>query len=264
MQFPRTATAAASAAAARLPLPAQQQQHQRFILSSCVRLLASLAKSSQSAQSAAATAAAASQLPKQSAPITYTLPHSTAWPVLQVSSPHPVSNIRLLRLPASLLEQEQQAQQAQQHSSDETGLPLTSADMDWLRVRIAMQERHHAFWTDNNNDFFARKSDFERTIAETQGRPATAHELSVFYKEYLEMSYERHAVYNRELWRDNIAMLVPGVQAELRAIGRQSLLWAERTRELAADARYYTGRFIRRVLAASDFGGYRAHGVTVR
>ncbi|KAL2917167.1 hypothetical protein HK105_203231 [Polyrhizophydium stewartii] len=162
-------------------------------------------------------------------------------PLLQVSTPHPVSNIRLLRLDAAT---------ASLGSAD---------DVAFLRRRIAAQERHHEFWAANNADFQAQKAAFEQQIAAESGRAASAHELSAFYRQYLERSRARHAAYNRALWRESAAMLAPGVRLELRAAARAAT-------ELLADARYAARCAIRRALAAlsvSD-GMYRAQGVSVR
>ncbi|KAJ3154940.1 hypothetical protein HDU86_004459 [Geranomyces michiganensis] len=88
-----------------------------------------------------------------------------------------------------------------------------------------------------------------------ESRPATSNELSVFYKQYLDSSLERHARYNRALWQSNARMLVLAARAELHALKRVAgntvagldMWWAR------------VGQTIVRV-----GGGYRAQGITFR
>ncbi|KAJ3150223.1 Apoptogenic protein 1, mitochondrial [Geranomyces variabilis] len=179
-------------------------------------------KSSTSASSSSPSATSAASLAKAA---------------LLVSSPHPTSHIRLLRF----------------QEPPEGG--LTPVEREWRAHREAVQRWHHDFWTENNTHFQREKAEFEANVQSLESRPATPHELSVFYKQYLDSSFERHARYNRALWQSNARMLVLAARAELCALKRVAgntvagldLWWAR------------VGHTIVRV-----GGGYRAQGITYR
>eukprot|EP00842_Homolaphlyctis_polyrhiza_P002723 jgi/Hompol1/3451/HPOL_001583-RA len=188
-----------------------------------------LTSSASGAAAAAASSASASSASASSASIAAAAAAAEVAPTssavrLQVSSPHPQSNIRLLRLVDSHSHSDSDSLSGSDSDSDShlesdsmhRSLSQTPQDVAWLRLRIAAQQRHHEFWTANNCDFQAKKAAFEAQVALEHQSPATPEQLSVFYKEYLNNSYARHAEYNRELWRLNAAMLIPGIQAELR------------------------------------------------
>ncbi|KAI8822182.1 uncharacterized protein EV422DRAFT_525973 [Fimicolochytrium jonesii] len=160
---------------------------------------------------------------------------NAARPEMLVSSPHPISHIRLIRFPAT---------------SDST---LPALEVAFLRRREAAQMWNHEFWTENNLHFQREKADYEAEIHRTHNRPATANELSIFYKQYLDNSLERHSEYNRAWWKENTRMLLPALQAEMSAL--------RRTVGLGDIERWWrkVGHTIVRI-----GGGYTAQGVTFR
>ncbi|KAJ3011399.1 hypothetical protein HKX48_006856 [Thoreauomyces humboldtii] len=154
---------------------------------------------------------------------------------LLVSSPHPVSHIRLIR-----------------YRSDPS---LSSAERAWHAHRENVQLWHHEFWTDNNTHFQNEKAAFEAAVQDRENRPATPHELSVFYKQYLDTSLSRHTVYNGQLWKENLRMLNVAARAEVarswrianRTAGGLDAWWSR------------VGQTIVRI-----GGGHRAQGITFR
>ncbi|KND04898.1 uncharacterized protein SPPG_08856 [Spizellomyces punctatus DAOM BR117] len=155
---------------------------------------------------------------------------------LLVSSPHPVSHIRLLRFKEEI-----------------DSLP--DVERSWQRHREHVQQWHHEFWESNNKHFQDAKLSFELEIRKTHDRLPTSTELSSFYKEYLNASYERHARYNSDWWKENTQMLIPAFRAEMSALMRSA-----GTTMMALDAWWQRmGHAIVRV-----GGGYRAQGVTMR
>ncbi|EGF80028.1 hypothetical protein BATDEDRAFT_37087 [Batrachochytrium dendrobatidis JAM81] len=168
---------------------------------------------------------------------------------LQVSTPHPVSNIRLLRLSVY----------AKQTLSD--------TDIAMLQKRIDVQERHHIFWTANNTDFQSKKSAYIQAINDSAHREPTSAEMSYFYKSYLDDSYSRHSAYNTTLWKENTSMLIPGIKADMRQLSHVAGGMINNARERLVDARYFTWLYLKRQIthAFSDSSLlYQAHGVTVR
>ncbi|KAI9009695.1 hypothetical protein BC832DRAFT_613908 [Gaertneriomyces semiglobifer] len=153
-----------------------------------------------------------------------------------VSSPHPISHIRLVQY------------------NEESG-NYTEEQRAFYRHRERVQRWHHQFWTENNRHFQAAKLAYETSIVSTYGRQPTPSELSVFYKDYLNASLERHAAYNSLWWKENTRMLLPALRAELCSL-RTSMgpimhgvdAWWQRL-----------GHAIVRM-----GGGYRAQGITVR
>ncbi|KAI7861867.1 hypothetical protein BDF14DRAFT_1737563 [Spinellus fusiger] len=67
--------------------------------------------------------------------------------------------------------------------------------------------------------FTNAKADYERQLIE-KGAPVTAEALSVFYKDFLDKSYQRQMEYNREWWKINVGLLYPGMKAALRRLGK--------------------------------------------
>ncbi|KAH6567276.1 hypothetical protein BASA62_006194 [Batrachochytrium salamandrivorans] len=169
--------------------------------------------------------------------------------LLQVSTPHPISNICLLRLSA--------------HGRK----TLPNDDIAWLQRRVDVQENHHIFWAANNTEFQSRMDSFTQLVLLRSDREPTTEELSIFYKSYLDDSRDRHAAYNALLWRDNFALLLPGIRADLRAAVRSSLNSIHCGRELFVDYKYFLWLYVKRQMTlafSSNNGLYQAHGVTVR
>ncbi|KAJ3326113.1 hypothetical protein HDU76_013003 [Blyttiomyces sp. JEL0837] len=169
---------------------------------------------------------------------------------MEVSSPHPVSQIRLVRF---------------------TNVPAdeTTTDRVFRTRRENTQLMHHEFWSKNNRDFQQAKTEFEENVLKTTGKAATSADLSVFYREYLESSRASHMAYNRKWWKENFSMLVPAYKADVeflyRAVGKKifgvevDAALLEKTMTTLAGKSNHKGY-------GSLLGGslYRAHGVSVR
>ncbi|KAI9029300.1 hypothetical protein DFJ74DRAFT_616721, partial [Hyaloraphidium curvatum] len=140
------------------------------------------------------------------------LPPRHAWFDL-ASSPHPVSNIRRIRV----------ARPPDEHP----------AERDWRLRREAVVEWHHNFWRDNNTDFHRAKTAFEEDHVRRLGTPPSHTAMSEFYKAYLDGARERHMEYNRRWWRENFAMLAYSWRGELRrGIRVVKRLWRQRDTDM--------------------------------
>ncbi|KAJ1826339.1 hypothetical protein LPJ56_002226, partial [Coemansia sp. RSA 2599] len=90
----------------------------------------------------------------------------------------------------------------------------------YRELRESALAQDHAFWLDNNTQFERGKADFEtRKVAEKGS--CTLDDLSVYYRRYQEDSYERHLRYNRDVWRRNLRMVVPGIRAWWQEVRRR-------------------------------------------
>ncbi|KAJ1680171.1 Apoptogenic protein 1, mitochondrial [Spiromyces aspiralis] len=111
---------------------------------------------------------------------------------LLVGQPDPISNIR----PAKYY------------------VPPDESDCE-RAYRQMLEEAHqfnHEFWKQNNERFIREKELFEQQVTNEKGK-VSPEDLSVFYKRYLQGSRPQHAAYNKEWWRRNLAMIVPGIRA---------------------------------------------------
>ncbi|KAI9251924.1 hypothetical protein BDA99DRAFT_444371 [Phascolomyces articulosus] len=63
--------------------------------------------------------------------------------------------------------------------------------------------------------FMNAKANYEDKLRQ-DGQEVTPEALSVFYKDFLDQSYERQMAYNREWWKLNMSMLYPGMKAAIR------------------------------------------------
>ncbi|KAJ2496952.1 hypothetical protein GGH96_005466 [Coemansia sp. RSA 1972] len=137
-----------------------------------------------------------------------------------VGAPHPVSNIRPI---------------AFYIASDET-----PHEHLYRLMREEAAHRDHAFWTDNNTRFERGRIEFERTRIERTGS-CTMDDLSVYFQEYQNESYERHVEYNKYVWKRNWRMVWPGVRAWVDEVRRRA-----RRKEFAvarhAEQGYFFGR----------------------
>ncbi|KAI9209503.1 uncharacterized protein BJ171DRAFT_118897 [Polychytrium aggregatum] len=175
---------------------------------------------------------------------------------LMVSSPHPASNIRLLEL-----------------KTPESRSALLPEEVAYLEALKDAQHFHHTFWTGNNQSFIARKAEFETEVFRQHNRSATPEELSRFYKIYLDDSFDRHMLYNRECWKLNFALLPPYYRAQM-AYFRRALLGAHTASSRAAASSVFAPivsavdsiRYVvRNWYWAYRFSSmYRAQGVTYR
>ncbi|TPX62180.1 hypothetical protein PhCBS80983_g00695 [Powellomyces hirtus] len=156
---------------------------------------------------------------------------------LVVSSPHPTSHIRLIRF---------------QDSADPS---LTEIERSWKLHREDVQRWHHAFWQENNKHFVEEKAAFENQVYRKHNRSATPHELSTFYKQYLDTSFDRHAQYNKALWKENTRMLALGLRAELSGLWRA-------TGQIMLGLDMWWHRMSQTIVRVG--GGHRAQGITFR
>ncbi|KAJ2845432.1 hypothetical protein J3B02_004683 [Coemansia erecta] len=138
-----------------------------------------------------------------------------------VGAPHPLSNIRPVRFYVPL---------------DETPQELT-----YRKLRESALAQDHAFWLDNNRRFEQGKVEFEnRTVAEKGS--CTLDDLSVYFRRYQEESYARHLRYNREVWRRNLRMVVPGIRAWWQEIRRRERRRGEGVARHSGQQLVYFGR----------------------
>ncbi|KAJ3074553.1 hypothetical protein HDU98_010916 [Podochytrium sp. JEL0797] len=120
------------------------------------------------------------------------------------SSPHPVSQIRLIKFGNGV-------------GGDSKERQLYQAE------RVALQKMHHSFWEHNNAHFAAAKAAFEDEIFARSGADATPAQLSLFYKSYLEDNAARHMQYNRRWWRASFGLVAIGARAQVSVVDRLGL-----------------------------------------
>ncbi|KAI9347941.1 hypothetical protein DFJ73DRAFT_835896 [Zopfochytrium polystomum] len=166
-------------------------------------------------------------------------------PPLEVSSPHPLSAIRMIRHP----------------SSNE---PRSDAMREWQRRREQVQEMHHKFWAGNNADFIASKTSFEQKILESTGAPADASDLSRFYREYLDGARDRHRAYRRAWNRENFGMLGVALRAYADVAGRVAVEVVESAGAQLRQVDRSIHHAITKLSSRPSSSLYRAHGVSVR
>ncbi|KAJ2151564.1 hypothetical protein J3F82_003259 [Coemansia sp. RSA 637] len=137
-----------------------------------------------------------------------------------VGAPHPVSNIRPI---------------AFYIASDET-----PSERTYRLMREEAASTDHLFWADNNTRFERGRIEFERTRIDRTGS-CTLDDLSVYFQEYQNESYERHVEYNKYVWKRNWRMVWPGIRAWVDEVRRRG-----RRREFAvarhAEQGYFFGR----------------------
>lgn len=104
----------------------------------------------------------------------------------RVSQPHPVSNIRML-------------QPSFQHP--------------YLTLKRQSLLKHHLFWKENN-ERFQRELQYH---IEKLDNP-TSQDYSDFYRLYSERNHDNMVQYNKELWKENFRMLIPGIQYEIAVV----------------------------------------------
>ncbi|RUP45250.1 hypothetical protein BC936DRAFT_148425 [Jimgerdemannia flammicorona] len=114
-----------------------------------------------------------------------------------VSTPDPVSNLRAVKY--FIPENESQEER------------------EWRLMRERVDKFNSDFWTENNAKFIREKAAFEDEVT-SRGEQVTPETLSVFYKDFLDKAYPRQMAYNRQWWRDNLAMLYPGLKASVRGV----------------------------------------------
>ncbi|CAG8470792.1 4106_t:CDS:10 [Ambispora leptoticha] len=89
-------------------------------------------------------------------------------------------------------------------------------DIEWRLHRERVDQLNHQFWTINNKLFIDEKQEYEDQIKLKTGRKPTPAEMSIFYKDFLDKAYDRQMAYNKQWWKENIGMLVPGGKAAIR------------------------------------------------
>ncbi|KAJ3276800.1 hypothetical protein HDV01_002854 [Terramyces sp. JEL0728] len=102
-----------------------------------------------------------------------------------ISQPHPISNIRMLQ---------------------------PSFRHPYLEMRRDSLLKHHLFWKENNKRF---QTELQSHLEKLEH--PTSHDYSEFYRQFSERNHSRMVEYNKELWKENFKMLIPGVQYELAA-----------------------------------------------
>ncbi|KAJ3132456.1 hypothetical protein HK100_005297 [Physocladia obscura] len=117
------------------------------------------------------------------------------------SSPHPTSQIRLLKYIYP--------------SANSASPHVVSQEVkDYHAKRTDLQKMHHLFWEANNKHFMEAKQAFEDAVLSNTGVAATANDFSRFYKAYLEENQQRHMEYNQKWWAENWAMIGIALRAE--------------------------------------------------
>ncbi|KAJ1570107.1 hypothetical protein HK096_000027, partial [Nowakowskiella sp. JEL0078] len=123
-------------------------------------------------------------------------------PSLLISSPLPISNIRLVKVLSNDLEYEY------------------PAEIEWRLKREQIQRWHHEYWSYNNARFEAAKKAFENSIIESHNRPITDHELSTFYSFYIVSTRSQMMEYNSAWWGHNFEMLRFALISEISRVIR--------------------------------------------
>ncbi|KAI8812899.1 hypothetical protein BJ742DRAFT_792195 [Cladochytrium replicatum] len=171
---------------------------------------------------------------------------------LLVATPHPVSNIRVVKIVSDPGE--------------------TKAERDWRMQWERSQLWHHQYWEANNLEFQSQKTEFEQNVQTLFGRLPSDEELSQFYREYLEATRARHAEYNGQLWKQNFANLLPALKAEISHFDRRVGAfifeqpvgwWNEYGRARWRELRSATLSMLT-IYKDGDTYGHRAQGVSVR
>ncbi|KAG2227358.1 hypothetical protein INT45_004313 [Circinella minor] len=114
-----------------------------------------------------------------------------------IGTPDPVSNLRPVRYYVFQKE--------------------SNAEKEWREIKEKVDKFNQNFWYNNNKMFINAKAEYE-DILKQNGETVTPEALSIFYKDFLDQSYERQMNYNREWWKLNIGMLYPGMKAAIRWI----------------------------------------------
>ena len=105
------------------------------------------------------------------------LPLVSPPPKVSVSSPHPVSNLRLLRYEAKEGE--------------------SVAEQQLRRMQSELQEWNQSYWEDHNCLFNEQKAAFMEQESRSRDRTSLSHdELSVFYKRFLDENRAKHMRYS--------------------------------------------------------------------
>ena len=90
-----------------------------------------------------------------------------------ISSPHPVSNLRLIR--PTILPDETKSEKAYREK--------------WM----ALQKWNQSYWQDHNRSFFTQRDSFIKSKG--PGQPSYD-ELANFYKKFLEENHKKHLAYS--------------------------------------------------------------------
>jgi hypothetical protein len=111
-------------------------------------------------------------------------------PILQISLPHPESNIRFLQL-----------------------VKGDHKDKQWIQFRQNQILKHHTFWKNKNLYFEQEKQAFIQKFGENG--TVSPERLSLFYREYSEKTRDDMFEYNKHVWISSIRALKPGFQYEI-------------------------------------------------
>ncbi|KAI9224387.1 hypothetical protein BC828DRAFT_373660 [Blastocladiella britannica] len=110
-----------------------------------------------------------------------------------VSSPHPVSHIRLIQYPAQ--------------PSD--GPRTRAFKHEWEDV----MQWHHAFWSRSNARYASELAAFEEQVAVQHDRAANDDDRAVFYRRYLDEHYAEQTHYYRAWIRRLLSLCGAGMRA---------------------------------------------------
>ena len=172
-------------------------------------------------------------------PLSYFKPHLT------ISTPHPISNLRFIYHPlmkapenfsntlanssANSSAKSSSHSLSSQYSSPKT-FPFTQRDFHFLEYKEKAIKKHQEFWTENNLKFMREKEEFisrtkeefiSRTLMErSAGHKVTSHELSRFYKDYLDRNHAIMMKYNADLWREKLQSLPYEIAYEIEVFSR--------------------------------------------
>ena len=93
-----------------------------------------------------------------------------------VSSPHPLSNLRLIRY---------------------EGLePVNEAEERLRRLQLELQEWNHRYWEAHNSSFLQRKAELLHASDGHESKAPSVDELAVFYKRFLDENRATHMRYS--------------------------------------------------------------------
>ncbi|KAL0103339.1 hypothetical protein PUN28_017549 [Cardiocondyla obscurior] len=90
----------------------------------------------------------------------------------------------------------------------------TYSEKRYRELRKEAQQWNQIFWSKHNTNFTEERKRFQQMLKE-QGKEATADDMSVFYKKFLDKNWQSHFNYNIAWYKKNIKILFFGIAAKM-------------------------------------------------
>ncbi|XP_011874078.1 PREDICTED: apoptogenic protein 1, mitochondrial isoform X2 [Vollenhovia emeryi] len=90
----------------------------------------------------------------------------------------------------------------------------TYSEQKYRALRNETQQWNQIFWTKHNTSFTEEREQFKQML-KAQGRIATADDMSVFYKQFLDKNWQSHFNYNIAWYKRNIKILFFGIASKI-------------------------------------------------